>query len=110
MSLTRRIMEELDPGRAEQRRQFRVKFPDDILTDSLAGQLWFGAECLAAGSSILHKERESEAMRPLAKAVVKSLDKVRVGRERGIYPRIKENVCCGPTLDDSAGDFSPAFV
>ena len=30
------------------------------MTDNLAGQLWFGAECLAAGSSIMHKESESE--------------------------------------------------
>ena len=28
---------------------------DDIMTDNLAGQLWFGAECLAAGSSIMNK-------------------------------------------------------
>ena len=59
--------------------QFHVilLFPDDIMTDNLAGQLWFGAECLAAGSSIMNKESESEAMRPLAKAVTKSLEKVR---------------------------------
>ncbi len=25
-------------------RDFRAKFPDDVLQDSLAGQLWFGAE------------------------------------------------------------------
>ena len=25
-------------------RDYRVKFPDDVLHDSLAGQLWFGAE------------------------------------------------------------------
>lgn len=25
-------------------RDYRVKFPDDILHDSLPGQLWFGAE------------------------------------------------------------------
>ena len=25
-------------------RDFRVKFPDDIMSDNLAGQLWFGAE------------------------------------------------------------------
>jgi hypothetical protein len=37
---------------------------DDIMTDNLAGQLWFGAECLAAGSSILHKETESEQVDP----------------------------------------------
>ncbi len=48
------------------------------MTDNLAGQLWFGAECLAAGSSIMHKERESDSMRPLAKAVTKSLEKVGV--------------------------------
>ena len=55
-----------------------VYVTDDIMTDTLAGQLWFGAECLAAGSSIMNKERESEDMRPLAKAVTKSLDKVRI--------------------------------
>ena len=55
---------------------FDINFADDIMTDSLAGQLWFGAECLAAGSSIMNKERESDAMRPLAKAVTKSLEKV----------------------------------
>lgn len=25
-------------------RGFRVKFPEDVLQDNLAGQLWFGAE------------------------------------------------------------------
>ena len=25
-------------------RDFRVKFPEDVLQDSLSGQLWFGAE------------------------------------------------------------------
>ncbi len=55
------------------------------MTDNLAGQLWFGAECLAAGSSIMNKETESEAMRPLAKAVTKSLEKVRKkGKSSGL--------------------------
>lgn len=58
-------------------RNFRVKFPEEVLQESLAGQLWFGAECLAAGSSIMHRETESNLMRPLAKAVTKSLDNVR---------------------------------
>ncbi|CAG9817241.1 unnamed protein product [Phaedon cochleariae] len=58
-------------------RDFRVKFPEDVLQDNLAGQLWFGAECLAAGSSIMNREAESTAMRPLAKAVTKSLENVR---------------------------------
>lgn len=58
-------------------RAFRAKFPEEVLQESLAGQLWFGAECLAAGSSIMNREAESAQMRPLAKAVTKSLDHVR---------------------------------
>ncbi|XP_006816265.1 lateral signaling target protein 2 homolog [Saccoglossus kowalevskii] len=58
-------------------RDFRVKFPDDVLQDTLAGQLWFGAECLAAGSTIMNREEESATLRPLAKDVIKSLDVLR---------------------------------
>ena len=72
---------------------------DDIMNDNLAGQLWFGAECLAAGSSIMNKESESESMRPLAKAVTKSLEKVRqLLREQCLSPQpeyteaIRENL------------------
>lgn len=36
-------MDEMIPNeRAD--RDFRVKFPDDVMQDNLAGQLWFGAE------------------------------------------------------------------
>lgn len=58
-------------------RAFRAKFPEEVLQESLAGQLWFGAECLAAGSFIMNREWESGTMRPLARAVTKSLDIVR---------------------------------
>ncbi|XP_054717965.1 lateral signaling target protein 2 homolog [Uloborus diversus] len=58
-------------------RDFRAKFPDDVLHENLAGQLWFGAECLAAGSNIIHRELESASMRPLAKALTRALDNVR---------------------------------
>lgn len=124
-------------------RDFRVKFPDDVMQENLAGQLWFGAEvrmttvpcirraagvggclvlsdqifskclqwyslpwemtsflyimmplfyalslgydlfffcffqCLAAGSSIMNREAESSQMRPLAKAVTKTIETVR---------------------------------
>lgn len=47
------------------------KFPFLELT------LFFFFQCLAAGSSIMNKEAESTAMRPLAKAVTKSLETVR---------------------------------
>ncbi|KAH9636503.1 hypothetical protein HF086_017669 [Spodoptera exigua] len=69
-------------------RGFRVKFPEDVLQDNLAGQLWFGAECLAAGSSIMNREEESAAMRPLAKALTRSLETVRsLLREQCLRPR-----------------------
>ena len=31
-------------GSQKANRDFRVKFPDDVLQENLAGQLWFGAE------------------------------------------------------------------
>lgn len=76
LSITNVIMDEL-LGDDRTARAFRAKFPEEVLQESLAGQLWFGAECLAAGSSIMNREGESAAMRPLAKAVTKCLDNVR---------------------------------
>lgn len=58
-------------------RDFRVKFPDEIVHDNLPGQLWFGAECLAAGSNIIEHEAESDAIRPLAKELTRHLDSLR---------------------------------
>ncbi|MFH4975663.1 hypothetical protein AB6A40_002372 [Gnathostoma spinigerum] len=58
-------------------RDYRVKFPDEIIHDSLPGQLWFGAECLTAGSNIIDHESESEAIRPMARTLTKHLDNLR---------------------------------
>ncbi|XP_052250475.1 lateral signaling target protein 2-like [Dreissena polymorpha] len=76
LTVIQRIMEDAIPTERANR-DFRVKFPDDVLQESLAGQLWFGAECLAAGSSILNREVESASMRPLARALTKNLDSLR---------------------------------
>lgn len=90
-------------------RDYRVKFPDDIVHDHLPGQLWFGAEvktllnvcfcvqisalqCLAAGSNIIDHEYESEAIRPLARALVRHLERLRsqlrdqAVRNPNVYP------------------------
>lgn len=40
-----KIMDELIPSERASR-DFRVKFPDDVIQDNLAGQLWFGAEVI----------------------------------------------------------------
>ncbi|KAF2901962.1 hypothetical protein ILUMI_04222 [Ignelater luminosus] len=76
LTITNAIMDVLI-GDQRANRDFRVKFPEDVLQENLAGQLWFGAECLAAGSSIMNREMESTAMRPLARALTKSLENVR---------------------------------
>ena len=76
MAITNLIIEEL-LGDERDQRAFRAKFPEEVLQENLAGQLWFGAECLAAGSSIMNREQESKEMRPLAEAVTRSLNNVR---------------------------------
>lgn len=76
LSVIEKIISEAIPSQ-KALRDFRVKFPDDVLQESLAGQLWFGAECLAAGSSIMNRELESASMRPLARALTKNLDRLR---------------------------------
>jgi len=39
-----KIMYTVVPESSRACRDYRVKFPDDVLHESLAGQLWFGAE------------------------------------------------------------------
>ena len=39
-----KIMCAVVPESSRACRDYRVKFPDDVLHESLAGQLWFGAE------------------------------------------------------------------
>lgn len=43
LTITSAIMDVLI-GDERANRDFRVKFPDDVLQENLAGQLWFGAE------------------------------------------------------------------
>ena len=52
------MLDELDGVDGRANREFRVKFPDEIVTENLGGQLWFGAECLAAGQLSTINERE----------------------------------------------------
>lgn len=83
-------------------RTFRAKFPEEVLQESLAGQLWFGAECLAAGSSIMNRETESAQMRPLAKAVTKSLDHVRnLLREQCLRNKTPNSLTLNLDLNDA---------
>lgn len=43
LTICNRIMDVVIPAERANR-DFRVKFPDDVMQENLAGQLWFGAE------------------------------------------------------------------
>ncbi|OXA38085.1 Lateral signaling target protein 2 [Folsomia candida] len=113
LSICQMIMDEVIP---EERapRDFRAKFPDDVLQENLAGQLWFGAECLSAGSNILNRELESASMRPLAKALTKSLENVRnLLREQCFRnpPEFTEKICESlKILDRLFAEFELSYV
>ncbi|VDP18989.1 unnamed protein product [Soboliphyme baturini] len=78
LQIIEEILSEVFPNDADRApRDYRVKFPDDILHENFPGQLWFGAECLAAGSNIIDREFESDAIRPLAKSLTSQLDRLR---------------------------------
>lgn len=101
LAITNIIMDEL-LGEDRAARAFRAKFPEEVLQESLAGQLWFGAECLAAGSSIMNREMESAEMRPLAKAVTKSLDHVRnLLREQCLRNKTPNSLTLNLDLNDA---------
>lgn len=79
ISLLFQLMDECNCERAS--RDYRMKFPDEILlsegSESLNGQIWFGAECLSAGSNILNHTKESTLLRPMAKTLTTHLDSLR---------------------------------
>ncbi|KAH8008797.1 hypothetical protein HPB51_005844 [Rhipicephalus microplus] len=107
------IMDEAIPN-ARANRDFRAKFPDDVLQENMSGLLWFGAECLAAGSNIMNREQESSQMRPLARALTRSLDNVRcLLREQCFrnlheYPeKLKESL---KTFDRLFAEFELSYV
>lgn len=79
ISLLFQLMDDCSCERAS--RDYRMKFPDEILlsegSESLNGQIWFGAECLSAGSNILNHTKESTMLRPMAKTLTTHLDSLR---------------------------------
>ncbi|TMS35947.1 hypothetical protein L596_003230 [Steinernema carpocapsae] len=95
-------------------RDYRIKFPDEVVHDNLPGQLWFGAECLAAGSNIIDHETESDAIRPIARELTKHLDQMRellkdqALRDPAHYPeKIKQSL---RSFDHLFADFELRYV
>ena len=46
LNVVEKIMDDAIPSQRASR-DFRVKFPDDVMQDNLGGQLWFGAEVIS---------------------------------------------------------------
>lgn len=113
LAICHEIMDEAIPDdRAD--RDFRAKFPDDVLQENMSGLLWFGAECLAAGSNIMNREAESSEMRPLAKALTRSLDNVRcllreqcLGNPQEYPEKLRESL---KTFDRLFAEFELSYV
>ena len=55
LSVIDKIMCAVVPDSSRACRDYRVKFPDDVLHESLAGQLWFGAEVCHLLPYLLHE-------------------------------------------------------
>ncbi|EDV22745.1 uncharacterized protein TRIADDRAFT_58631 [Trichoplax adhaerens] len=87
------VMEEAIPMNLRHPRHYRLKFPEDFLTDNLGGMIWFGIEGISAGSAVLNHEEESQEMKPLAAELHKQLNTVRDRlknqslRNINIYPK-----------------------
>lgn len=79
ITLIFRIMDKIGCERAS--REYRLKLPDELLVgegiESLNSQIWFGAECLAAGSIITNNQAESNYLRPIANNLTGTLEQVR---------------------------------
>ncbi|XP_065919581.1 lateral signaling target protein 2-like [Dysidea avara] len=76
MNVILNIIEDAIPD-SRSPRHFRAKYPDDVLLDQINGPIWFGAECIAAGSHIAHHEWESNELRPYAVHLTECVQKVR---------------------------------
>ncbi|KAI7690061.1 hypothetical protein SSS_02255 [Sarcoptes scabiei] len=74
-----KIMDEIDCQRSP--RDYRLKFSDELLSgegiESLNSQIWFAAECLAAGSIITNNHDKSNYLRPIASNLTTTLDQIR---------------------------------
>ncbi|KYO47939.1 lateral signaling target 2-like protein [Alligator mississippiensis] len=77
LTVLQRIMDECIPT-ARHSRDYRAKFPEELLADDLGNHLLFAAECLVAGTFLELDVAEGQQLRPLARTLLCSLELVRV--------------------------------
>ncbi|XP_062512874.1 lateral signaling target protein 2 homolog isoform X2 [Corticium candelabrum] len=77
MDIIMQCVEEAVPETERASRDFRVKYPDDMVMESLNGGLWQSAEILASGQSIVNRRDQSTEIRPLARQTILAIGAVR---------------------------------
>ncbi|XP_015268011.1 PREDICTED: lateral signaling target protein 2 homolog isoform X1 [Gekko japonicus] len=84
LAIIEQIMDECIP-KERHGRDYVIKFPEDLLVDSLRNHMLFAAECLMARTYIDVDEADGVRLRPLAKDLLCSLELVRtVLREQSL--------------------------
>ncbi|KAG8439403.1 hypothetical protein GDO86_005568 [Hymenochirus boettgeri] len=91
LALIEQLLEQCVPTKRQQR-DYLLKFPDEIVNESMATHLLFAAELLVGGTYVEVEEANGILLRPLAKNLLHSLADLRyILREQsledpGIYP------------------------
>ncbi|KAM5171341.1 lateral signaling target protein 2 homolog [Mantella aurantiaca] len=91
LTLLEHILEQCVPTKRRQR-DYHLKFPDDIVNNTMTTHLLFAAELIVGGTYVEVEEADGVLLRPLAQKLLRSLEDLRrILREQsledpGIYP------------------------
>ncbi|XP_068128926.1 lateral signaling target protein 2 homolog isoform X2 [Hyperolius riggenbachi] len=91
LTLLEQILEQCVPTKRRQR-DYHLKFPDDIVNNTMTTHLLFAAELIVGGTFVEVEEADGVLLRPLAQKLLRSLEDLRhILREQsledpGIYP------------------------
>ncbi|XP_072257126.1 lateral signaling target protein 2 homolog isoform X2 [Pyxicephalus adspersus] len=91
LTLLEQILEQCVPTKRRQR-DYHLKFPDDLVNDTMTAHLLFAAELIVGGTYVEVEEADGVLLRPLAQKLLRSLEDLRrILREQsledpGIYP------------------------
>ncbi|XP_028908313.1 lateral signaling target protein 2 homolog isoform X2 [Ornithorhynchus anatinus] len=76
LAILEQVMQECIPQERASR-DYLVKFPEDLVAENLGPHVLFAAECLVAGSFVEVDEAAGVLLRPLARELLLSLERVR---------------------------------
>ncbi|XP_063784032.1 lateral signaling target protein 2 homolog isoform X2 [Pseudophryne corroboree] len=113
LSLLEQILEQCVPKKRRQR-DYHLKFPDDVVNDTMTTHLLFAAELMVGGTYVEVEETDGVLLRPLAQKLLHSLEDLRrVLREQsledpGIYPETAHKALL--EYDDLCAEFELRYM